>query len=182
MPRKLLIRTDSHPYHVCSRSNNKEKFYLELHELWPLCIEYLIEGQKKFEVIVDAFVLMPNHYHMLVYTPRANIDKFMHFFNHSLARAIINRTGHINRVFRGSYRWNLIKPENYYLNVIRYIYQNPIRAGLCERVDQYPYSDYIWQSKHHQYRDWFNQRLNQYDLCETKKKLKRKVIELDCKT
>ena len=130
MPRKKLIRNSEHPYHITSRSNNKEWFFIPLEDVWRYSRETLLLGQKKFGVKVEAFVLMTNHYHMLISTPAANIDQFMQYFNKNLGKKISRHGGRINRIFGAPYKWSIIMSQSYYLNVLRYIYQNPMRAKL----------------------------------------------------
>ena len=177
MPRKNLIRTDCHPYHITSRSNNKEWFYIPIDEVWKFCQLLIVEGQKKYKVSVDAFVLMNNHYHMLIYTPEANIDKFMQFFNKNLAQNIARHAGRINRIFAANYKWTVIQSQDYYLNVVRYIYQNPIRANLVEKIEDYLYCDYLQKYHHHEFSFWINQNISDVELESTKKKLRRFVID-----
>lgn len=140
MPRKNLIRTDLYPYHITARSNNKEAFDMPSMELWPL-LEKLIkeaEGDPLFAEI-PCYVLMKNHFHLLIWTTHTNIDRVMHFLMKRMADAINKQSQRINHAFGGPYKWCLIRNENYYANVIRYICQNPLRANLCEKVEDYPY-------------------------------------------
>lgn len=81
MPRAKLIRSDSAPYHITSRSNNREWFYIPTLDVWSYSRKLLREGALRFNVQVDAFVLMSNHYHLCIHTPEAGVDKFMQFFN-----------------------------------------------------------------------------------------------------
>ena len=68
MPRKKLIRTDLYPYHVYGRANNKEIFYIPLCDVWRLSCELFDKVTKDYGAQVHAFVLMPNHYHLLMST------------------------------------------------------------------------------------------------------------------
>lgn len=142
MPRKQLIRTSEFPYHVTTRTNNKDWFQLPLEEVWDICKEAFDSVTDKTDVEVHAFVLMGNHYHMLLTTPHANIDFVMMVFNKYISEAIKKRTDRMNRMFGGRYHWSIIKDQRYLYNVIRYIFQNPIRANICERVEEYPYSTF----------------------------------------
>lgn len=145
MPRKKLIRSSQHVYHITTRSNSKEWFYIPSQECWRICVELLKQGSAKYGLELHAFVLMHNHYHMMARFPEAPIDKFMRFFNKSMSQRINMSTGRINHVFGGSYKWSLINSRVYYFNAIKYLYQNPVRAGICDRVEQYPYSTYHWK-------------------------------------
>lgn len=140
MPRKTLIRTADYPYHVTMRVNHKEWFSIDLNDVWEHVKSSFKYAKKKRHVKIHAFVLMNNHYHMLISTPDANIDEFMYFFNKKLSEYIRRQSGKINRMFGGNYHWSLITSNRYLHNVIRYIYQNPIRAQITDRVQNYPYS------------------------------------------
>jgi len=140
MARKQLIRTHQFPYHITSRSNNKEWFYIPTDCVWKYAKILLRQGSVNFNTKIHAFVLMSNHYHLIIRTPDSNIDAFMQYFNKQLGQSISRSAGRINRIFGAPYKWSLIQDQNYYLNVYRYIYQNPLRASLAKKVEDYPYS------------------------------------------
>lgn len=140
MPRKNLIRTNDLPYHVTARSNNQEWFSLPMPVVWKLTLESLKEAYDIHKVDILAFVLMSNHYHLLIRTPEANLDDFMYEFNKRMALRLKATSGHTNHLFGSRYKWCLIKNEKYYWNCFRYIYQNPLRAGVTNRCELYPYS------------------------------------------
>ena len=64
----------------------------------------------------------------------------MKSFNKSLALTINQKTGRINRVFGARYKWTVIADMKYLDRVFRYLYQNPVKANLCNKVEDYPYS------------------------------------------
>lgn len=140
MGRRKLIRTSDHVYHVTSRSNNKEWWYLQNKEVWKICKEQLAEAQTRFSIEIHNFVLMTNHYHLMIRTPDSNLDKVMAFMNKKICTRINMSAGRINRVFGGPYRWNLISERRYYFNAYKYLYLNPVEAKLCQRAESYPYS------------------------------------------
>ncbi len=176
MPRRNLIRTKLFPYHVTTRSNNKEWFYIPIDEVWRYCRELLKEGEKEFKVEIEGFVLMSNHYHMCLFTPEENLDKFMRFFNKGLSEKISRHAGRINRIFGAPYNWTLIRNEQYYYNVLRYIYQNPLRAGVVKRCEDYPYSDVLEKVKGKDLIGWFNELICDFDTQQTRKNLKKYEI------
>lgn len=143
MPRKRLYYTDQFPYHVYARSNNREWFYLPKPEVWEIFSEHLHELTTKFGCIFHAFVLMDNHYHLLITTSeRYLLGHVMQELQKSVARKINGRTGRINHVFGGPYRASLIRDEVGYAQVFKYIYRNPIEAGICRSPSQYPFSTF----------------------------------------
>jgi len=173
LARAKLIRTDSYPYHITSRSNNKEWFYIPIEDVWNYSVELLDESKKRFSIQVDAFVLMSNHYHLCVHTPKANIDSFMQYFNKNLGLKISRHAGRVNRIFGAPYKWNLIKVEGYYLHVIRYIYQNPLRASMVKCCLDYPYSDIKKQNFSKQELEWIKTPISKKESQSTSKKLRR---------
>lgn len=133
MPRPLLIRSETHPYHVTSRSQNKEFFPIPISKVWVIMLEELKNASKQYDLAVHAFVLMGNHFHLLCHTPRGNIDEAMMNFLRATAKRM-------HMKWDQPYKWSLIDSQTHYYQVYRYIFQNPVRIGLCKRVEDYPYS------------------------------------------
>lgn len=186
MARTQLIRTDSLPYHVTIRSNNREWFNLPMERVWDICTHSLKKASQRCPVEIDSFVLMSNHYHMLVYTPDANLDKFMFFFNKEISRCMRKQTGRVNRIFGDRYKWCIVNRLNHFQNVKRYIYQNPVRANLVKRCEDYPYSSLFYKARgvpfsvslsdskvEKQELEYFNETFDNQKSREIKKSLKR---------
>lgn len=140
MPRKSIIRSNEHYYHLIGRSNNKEFFELPLDEVWLILCGLLGNLQKKFDLKIAAFVLMNNHFHLLMLTPKEDIDWVMFYFMKDSTKIINKHAGRINRVYGSRYRGCLIDNQQYLLSAYKYIYQNPIRAGLTEKAQDYKFS------------------------------------------
>ena len=140
MPRKNLILSDVHPYHIVARSNNKEIFYVPLEVLWPIFVEKLEVLKIEFSCVIHAFVLMGNHYHLIISTPLANINKAIEYLNREVSRAANKKAARINHFFGGRYKWSIITNEIYYWNALKYVYRNPVKANICTAVGTYKYS------------------------------------------
>jgi putative transposase len=134
MTRPELFKSDQHPYHVMSRCMDQKMFPLSLNEVWTIMIELLERCHREKGLRIHAFVLMGNHFHLLCHTPTKNIDEIMQF----LLKSSSQKIGESHIWTR--YKWSLISSPAHYYQVYRYIYQNPIRAGLVERVELWPYS------------------------------------------
>ncbi len=172
MPRRKLIRQNAFPYHVTTRTNNKDWFRIPLCDVWDICKEALIYSQRKRRVLVHCFVLMGNHYHLLVTTPDSNIDEFMRFFNLKLSQLISKEAGVINHKFSNRYKWTIVDNQRYLKHVYRYIYQNPVRANLVIDPMDYPYSSLHFSRfeskflnhkphfRYHKDKAWFEERLS----------------------
>jgi putative transposase len=140
MPRKPIVRSNHHYYHLAGRANNKEVIPLPLSEVWQIEISELKKLQSEFDFKIGAFVLMNNHFHLLALTPKEDIDRIMYFFMRRLTLRIQKRSGRINRIFGGRYKGSIIESERYFYNVYKYIYRNPIAAGIVERAEDYDFS------------------------------------------
>lgn len=147
MPRKKLIYTHLFPYHVCARSNNKDWFYLSKSQIWDIFKSKINQVIEDYKLTVHAFVLMDNHYHMIVTTNEDHtLDKVMCVFQTSISRTVNHISGRTNHVFGGPYKGSLIKSEEHYFNIYKYVYRNPIQAGLVLDVKDYKYSTYNFAS------------------------------------
>lgn len=136
MPREKLIYTPDFPYHVIARSNNKENFYLPKEIMWTIFIQQLNQVVEKYKCMIHAFVLMDNHYHLLISTQeKYDLGVVMQSLQRSVSRIVNSKSKSINHVFGGAYKASIIFYPEYYYNVYKYIYQNPTRAGLVPRVE-----------------------------------------------
>jgi putative transposase len=86
---------------------------------------------------------MPNHYHLLLETPRANLRRILHHLNTSYTNYFNVKTGRVGHLFQGRYRAILVQKDTYALELSRYIHLNPVRAHLVEEPSQYPWSSYL---------------------------------------
>ena len=143
MPRKKLIYIHRHPYHVVCRTNNREFFRIPLSEVWTLLVKELIKLQQENGLLVHSAVLMSNHYHLLVSTNVPfYLGEIMHRLQNTLSREINRQTQRINHTFGGRYKASLISNSTYFYHATKYIYQNPLRAGLCREVKDWPFSNF----------------------------------------
>jgi len=111
-----------------------------MNQVWEIFTNHICEALDAFGLQVHAFVLMSNHYHMLATAAGADVDKVMCRLLKGISDEINFRAGRINHVFGGPYKWTLIKSWFQYHHVFRYVYQNPLRAGLCKSPRDYSFS------------------------------------------
>jgi putative transposase len=133
MPRKKTILQSQFPYHVTARSINKEFFYLEQKKLWRIFCDYLFILKYEFSISIHSFVLMDNHFHMIVSTPLANLSKGMNYFIREVSREVSRENKRINQTFGGPYHWCI-------LDSYKYVYRNPVDAGITNNCEDYFYS------------------------------------------
>jgi putative transposase len=99
-----------------------------------------LSARLKFGVEFQSVVLMPNHFHMLVTTPEQDLGIVMRDFMANITREANRLSGRTGHVFGGPYYWSLINSSRYYGHAFKYVYQNPVRARLCAKVEDYPFS------------------------------------------
>ncbi|MBI1859367.1 MAG: transposase [Deltaproteobacteria bacterium] len=145
MPRKPLIVSTRFCYHITNRSNNKEWFYLPPEETWQIFCRVLGRCSDLYQVEIRSFVLMSNHYHLIARTPLGDPGEVVRYLQTEVARAIQKKSGRINHIFGGRYKWSLLWNESAFAFAYKYVARNPIAAGLCSRVEDWPLSILFYQ-------------------------------------
>lgn len=100
--------------------------------------EQLGEAVARDGVMLYAWALMPNHYHLLVETPRANLAGFMQRLNTAYAMYFRHKRARPGHCFQGRYGAKLVKGDDYLLRLTRYIHLNPakIHASQGETAEE----------------------------------------------
>ena len=142
-------------YHFYNQGNNKERiFYQERnYEYFLSKVRYHIAANCN----VLAYCLMPNHFHFLIYTQPSSIEKVqlgglkLNKFTASIkhlqsgyARAINKQENRSGSLFRQKAKVKLVesKDKNYPFIAFHYIHQNPVKAGLVTKMEDWPYSSF----------------------------------------
>ncbi len=108
--------------------------------VWETLSNYLFFISKAYKVEIHAFVLMNNHFHLLAKFPENNMSEAMNYFMRESSRVLSRDSGRINQVYGGRYFRSAIKKNIHLDHVYKYLYRNPVEAGLCNHVEKYPYS------------------------------------------
>jgi hypothetical protein len=140
MPRKALERTNQLPYHVTARVNNREAFPLGMRDSWKIVTDELLCLNILYQTNIHAAVLMPNHLHLLLTVPEHDLGIIMNTFMSSVTRISNARSRRSGHLFGGPYFWSLIGNSRYFGHAFKYVYRNPVKAGLCSRVEQWEFS------------------------------------------
>jgi putative transposase len=132
MPRPPRIDFADALYHVTSRGNGRATIFHDDADCERFLAQ-LAQHLRLADVHLLAYVLMGNHFHLLVRTPRANLSRFMQRLLSSYAlysRYKHRRPGHL---FQGRFKAKLIEDESYLLAVSRYIHLNPVKTAATRR-------------------------------------------------
>lgn len=140
MPRKHVFLNPIFPFHVSARCINKEWFGVPLNELWNMYTDYLYFINKAYNIQIISFVLMPNHFHLIVQAPFNNLSEAMNYFMRETSKNISRRSGRINQIYGGPYHKSCLDNDAYFLTAYKYVYRNPVEAGLTNVVETYPFS------------------------------------------
>lgn len=141
MSRPLRIAYPGAVYHVTSRGNARAEIFRNDSERLDF-YEILEAVVRDYNWICHADCQMGNHYHLCVETPEANLAAGMRQLNSLITQKLNRKRGTVGHVFQGRYAAQLIEKEAYFLEVVRYIVLNPVRAGLVAKAADWRWSSY----------------------------------------
>ncbi len=143
MARKPRLEFEGAIYHLINRGNYRKDVFAEKGAAQAF-EKALFEACEKCEWIVHAYVLMSNHFHLALETPKANLVKGMAWLQGTYANRFNRIRGERGHVFQSRYKSILIEEGRPLLGLINYIHLNPVRAGVVSlaELSDYPFSSY----------------------------------------
>ncbi|MBN1111699.1 MAG: transposase [Bacteroidales bacterium] len=153
MSETTLLLPNKH-YHIYNRGINSENIFRE-----PDNYQFFLQlYQKHIVPYIDTFawVLMPNHFHLLVkikepipnrfpkpvrYDSKPPHQYFSNMFN-AYTKSFNNRYERHGTLFERAFKRKEINEEAYFMTLVRYIHNNPVHHGLTNRLSDYPWSSY----------------------------------------
>lgn len=142
MPRQPRTFVPGVPVHLIQRGNNRSLCFFKTRD-YHIYLDRLTRYSRQFSVAVHSYVLMTNHVHMLV-TPASDdgIGLMMQSLGAFYVRHINTQYERSGTLWEGRYKDCLVDSERYFLTVSRYIELNPVRAQMCQKPAQYPWSSF----------------------------------------
>lgn len=140
MPRRARQLSRSGWYHVIARGNGRQLLFENDGDRERFC-SLMAEHFEDARVALGAWCLMSNHVHLLVEDPQQQLSQAMHALETAYALRFNARTGHVGAVFQGRFKSIPIETDRQLLCVVRYIHENPERAGVA-RADSYRWSSF----------------------------------------
>ncbi len=144
MARLPRLTVPGYPHHVIQRGNNRQTIFLSDDDR-RFMLQLLGEHAAQHAVRIHAYVLMDNHFHLLL-SPETNtgVSQMMQAVGRRYVRYFNDRTGRTGTLWEGRYRSTLIETERYALACMAYIDLNPVRAGLVAEA-----AHHVWSSHRH---------------------------------
>ena len=141
MPRPKRIHYEGAVYHVTNRGNERRKIFWDDTDR-GLFLQILSETIEHHNLHCHAWVLMDNHYHLLVETPIANLSSAMKHLNGIYTQKFNRRHHRVGHLFQGRYKAIHVDKDSYLMELCRYVVLNPVRAKLVEHPREWKWSSY----------------------------------------
>jgi putative transposase len=131
------------PHHIVQRGHNKQIVFIRKAD-YEFYLGNLIELKEELEVKIYAYCLMTNHIHLIVNpgVQTENVSELMKRLAGRQTRRVNKLEGRTGTLWEGRYKISAIESDQYLLQCCRYVELNPVKARMCERAEQYPWSSY----------------------------------------
>lgn len=140
MARKERVHYANAVYHVMLRGNNKQAVFFQDKDR-DVFYERLEDITKKYGCQIHLFCLMTNHIHTVIEVGQIPLSKIMQSLSSVYTRYINKSHCKVGHLFQGRYKAKIVKDEQYLLELVRYIHNNPVNAKLVKDP-----ADYRWSS------------------------------------
>jgi putative transposase len=140
MSRPLRIEYPGSLHHVTSRGNAQQNIYLNDGDR-ELFLRLLGTCVKRFSWVLTAYVLMSNHFHLVIQLTEETLSPGMEWLNGEYSRKFNRHHKRVGHLFQGRPDMRLVDKETYGLELLRYVVLNPVRAAMAARPE-----DYVWSS------------------------------------
>jgi len=128
-------------YHIINRGVEQRVVFKEADD-YEYFEELMCFYMQSHGVTLHNYCLMPNHYHLLIETSTDNLSKFMRQLNMNYAIYFNKKYKRVGHLWQGRFKSWYVTDEAYLYTLMRYIEQNPLKAKMVKRLEEYPYSSY----------------------------------------
>ena len=141
MPRHARKKSESGIYHIMFRGINKQNIFEEPED-YKKALELLSEAREKSEAELYAYCFMPNHIHLLLKEGKKPIGETFKTFGTKYAYWYNTKYSRVGHLFQDRFKSEPVEDTEYFCVALRYILQNPIKAGLSKNAADYSYSSF----------------------------------------
>ncbi len=149
MARPLRIQFAGAFYHITCRGIERRKIYMDDKDRHKF-LALLEDSLETYQVILYAYILMSNHFHLFIGTRKANCSEFMRHFNICYTGWFNYHHNRCGNLYQGRYKAYLVDANDYLLEVSRYLHLNSVRVremGSLDYREKWRYArDYQWSS------------------------------------
>ncbi|MCT8137640.1 transposase [Anaerobacillus sp. CMMVII] len=139
MPRQARVKSHSKIYHIILRGANRQEIFHDEEDCMRF-LDILGKNKRKAGMDVYAWCLMNNHVHLLLKEGDESISITMKRIGVSYVRYYNWKYGTTGHLFQDRFKSENVETVRYLLVVVRYIHQNPVKAGIAKRVDEWKWS------------------------------------------
>jgi REP element-mobilizing transposase RayT len=178
MARQWRIEYEGAFYHVLSRGIEQRDIFYDNADRQNF-LNILGSMSERFDIDIYAYVLMNNHYHLLVKTNKANLSRSLQWLGTTYTGRFNRRHDRRGHLFQGRFRSIIVENDDYLIQLSFYIHRNPVRAGLVERLANYRWSSYPAYAYGSAQPNWLNTQflLSQFNVQDKHKAYREKVQE-----
>jgi REP element-mobilizing transposase RayT len=139
--RPLRLEHPGAVWHVTSRGNERRHVFQDDvdRERWLALLGQVVV---LFAWRLHGYVMMGNHYHLIVETPTPTLSRGMRHLNGVFTQAFNRRHQRVGHLFQGRFQSILVEKESHLLELLRYVVLNPVRAGLVRSPGEWAWSSY----------------------------------------
>ena len=146
MARALRVQYPGALYHITNRSNERKIIFRDDIDRKNF-LEILSRSIDIYSTTLHSFVLMNNHWHILIQTPLGNLSEFMRHFNITYTSYYNRRYKRVGHLYQGRYKSFLVERDAYLSQVSRYIHLNPVRVADMKQLPLEERLKYLWNYK-----------------------------------
>lgn len=141
MPRKNRIHYRSAFHHVMLRGNNRKNIFHKKED-YQLFLDAIRSAADAYNFKIHLYCLMTNHIHLVVEVGDIQISRIMQSLSSRYAKLHNKKYNKIGHLFQGRFKSKLISDDYYLMELCYYIHMNPIKAKLCQSLDEYHWSSH----------------------------------------
>ena len=142
MPRRKRGDEPNTIHHVIQRGNNRNYIYEDTQDKREF-LSILSTAITTYDAVLLQYVLMDNHYHLLIRVGDQPLSAFVRFLNRSYSLYYNKRYNRIGTIYGGRYKSYLLSETEKFFSTVRYIVRNPVKAGLSATPAEYRWSGHV---------------------------------------
>lgn len=142
MPRTARTKSETGIYHIMLRGINRKSIFEDTED----CERFLATLEKYKKICgyeIYAYCLMVNHIHILLKVGDEDVDLIMKRLAGSFVFWYNNKYDRVGHLFQDRFRSEPVEDDQYFLTVLRYIHQNPVKAKMVSKPGEYVFSSYM---------------------------------------